>query len=100
MEVIGGIGSFRNIAVYGAGNAGKRYVNKILSLNLCNIVAWVDKNYANIQGTKLQVEAVETIYERKFDHVIIAIENESVFAEIRTMLITNGIPEEKIVWIH
>lgn len=100
LEVIGGIGSFRNIAVYGAGNAGKRYVNKILSLNLCNIVAWVDKNYANIQGTKLQVEAVETIYERKFDHVIIAIENESVFAEIRTMLITNGIPEEKIVWIH
>lgn len=99
LEVFGGIGKFRNIAVYGAGNAGKRYVDKILSLKLCNIVSWVDKNYGKIQETKLQVESVETLFEREFDHVVIAIENKAVSEEVEKMLVMKGVPEEKVIRI-
>lgn len=99
LEVFGGIGKFRNIAVYGAGNAGKRYVDKILSLKLCNIVSWVDQNYEKIQETKLQVESVETLFEREFDHVVIAIENKTVSEEVEKMLVMKGIQEEKVIRI-
>ncbi len=99
LEVFGGIGKFRNIAVYGAGNAGKRYVDKILSLKLCNIVSWVDRNYAKMQGAKLQIECVESLYEKEFDHVVIAIENKSISEEVEQMLVMNGIPKEKLVRI-
>lgn len=100
MEVLGGVGKFRNIAVYGAGNAGKRYVNKILSLNLCNIVAWVDQNYANMKGMRPQVESVESLYKKEFDHIVIAIENKLISEEVGEILVMNGIPKEKIIRIR
>lgn len=100
MDIFGDAMKFKDIAVYGAGNAGKRYVDKILSLNLCKIAIWVDQNYTEKQGTILPVEPVEKLYQEKFDHVIIAIENRVISTEVKEMLMGNGIPEEKIIQIN
>jgi hypothetical protein len=91
---------FTNIAVYGAGYIGKSYVSKMLEMKLCHIVLWVDKNFANMQGTVIPVEDVGKIYSVSFDYVVIAIENQSVYEEVRKMFISNGIPEEKIMHIY
>lgn len=99
-EIFGIYGQFRNIAVYGAGGAGKRYVRKIMALGICDIVIWVDRNYKNVVNTELPVKSVEELYGVEFDHVVIAIENKEVSNEIKEMLITNGIKKEKIIQVY
>ena len=100
LELFGVVGKYRNIAIYGAGSAGKRYVNKILSLKLCKIAVWVDRNFAELQGLELPVESVEKLYDTDFDHVFIAIENIAVSNQIKDMLIANNIPNDKIIQIQ
>lgn len=98
-EVLGGTGRFKNIAVYGAGSIGKKYVEQLLALPICNIVTWVDRNYENIKQPLFPVEKIERLYETEYDHVIIALGSESVAKEVAQMLISNGIAENKIVYI-
>lgn len=98
-DILGDTVNFRNIAVYGAGNAGKRYVDKLLSLKLFHIAVWVDQNYGEKKGCRLPVESVDKLYSTEFDRVIIAIENREISAEVKEMLMSNGIPEEKIIQI-
>ena len=100
LELFGVVGKYRNIAIYGAGSAGKRYVSKILSMKLCSIVLWVDRNYAQMQGNELPVQSVESLYTAEFDHVFIAIENIAVSNNVKEMLISNNIPGEKIIQIR
>ena len=98
-EMLGCIGKFRDIAIYGAGHAGKRYVDKILSWNIGNIVIWVDQNFKDKKCMKRPGESVEKLYTTKFDYVLIAIESPVISAEVRELLISRGIPEAKIVQI-
>lgn len=98
--LLGAGGACRNIAVYGAGNAGRRYVKRILSLKLCRIVLWVDRNYSEKKGYELPVECVEKLYSAEFDQVFIVIENATVSNQVKEMLISNHIPSSKIVQIY
>lgn len=99
IELLGMADKYRNVVIYGAGNAGKRYVNRILSLKLCNIVLWVDKNFADKQGFALPVENIDKIYSTEFDHIFIAIENFAISNEVKKMLLSNNIEEKKIIQI-
>ncbi len=99
IKLFGAANKCRDIAVYGAGNAGRRYVSKILSLKLCRIVVWVDQNYAEKQEYQLPVENVELLYQSQFNRVLIAIEDRSVSNEVKEMLLKRGIDEEKIIQI-
>jgi lipopolysaccharide biosynthesis glycosyltransferase len=100
LELLGIVGNCRNIAVYGAGNAGKRYVNKILSMKLCKIVLWVDKAFTEKQGYELPVESIDKLYTTEFDHVFIAIENSFISNQVKEILISNNIASEKIIQIQ
>jgi len=95
-DIQGLIKENKNIVIYGAGNIGKKYVRRILSLKLCNIVLWVDKVYTGKNGHQLPVESVDKIYDTEFDIVIIAIEDKDISNHVKDMLITNGIPVNKI----
>ena len=99
LNILGLAGSHRNIAIYGAGNAGKKYVETILSLKICNIVLWVDKNYADKTDCPLPVECVDRLYETEYEQLIIAVEDIFVSNDIKSMLISNGIDKKKIVQI-
>ncbi len=89
----------KNIAVYGAGNAGKRYIDKILSSKFLKLVIWVDKNYEEKRNMVFPVESPEKLYVTDFDKVIIAIENQSISYEVEQELISKGISKEKIIKI-
>lgn len=97
LEILGGINTYKNIVLYGAGNIGKKYAKRIIELKLCNIVAWVDRNYKNITETLIPVNGIERIFEVEFDHIIITIANRKISANVRDMLVGKGIPAEKIV---
>lgn len=99
LDVLGVSEQYKNVAIYGAGNIGKQYVDKILQLNLINIVTWVDKNYQDKKDTRFPVSSIETLYTSNYDHLIIALGNREIAMSVKEMLVSNGIREEKIVFI-
>lgn len=84
------------IAVYGAGRAGIKYVEELLSLDFLKIVVWVDQDYESKKECPLPVERVENLYSVEFDRVIITIRDPELSEQIKQMLISNNIPEDKI----
>ena len=75
------------------------YLRNIQSLKLYNIVIWVDRNYADRDGYIPPVENVEKLFSIEFDYVFIAIEFSNIANDVKNMLISGGIPDEKIVLI-
>lgn len=95
-SIISDLGKIDSVCIYGAGSKGRRLVEIIKEHDLLKISAWVDQDYKNIKSNLMKVESIDKIYERKYDYVFIAIENDSVVASVTKMLIENGIEREKI----
>lgn len=83
------------IVLYGAGRVGCDYIEVLEKSSNIEVVRWVDKNYLN---KPKNVSPVDSIFEEKFDFVIIAVAYEYVAAEIITDLVNKGIDEKKIIW--
>lgn len=78
------------VAIYGAGHIGKTIADIINYSNYCNIVAWVDQQFEFYQGKGLSVEAPDYLQESDFDYILVAIENESVYKDIKEKLLNKG----------
>ena len=63
--------------------------------NKCNIVAWVDKNFADID--EAFVESPTVICNRKFDFVFITLKDQDKVDEIIQDLIKQGVAETRII---
>ena len=83
------------IILYGAGERGKKYYINIMRENKCNIVAWVDKNFADID--EAFVESPTVICNRKFDFVFITLKDQDKVDEIIQDLIKQGVAETRII---
>lgn len=88
----------QSIVLYGAGRVGKDYYAQICKYRDCKIVAWVDKNWNKIELDYTKLQSLSSIEHAVYDVALIAIENEELAKTIKADLISNGIPEEKIVW--
>lgn len=60
------------LAVYGAGTFGRRLYSYVNEYNYCEIVAWFDRNYVELQNEGLNVISPELIGEYDFDVIVIA----------------------------
>jgi len=83
------------IVLYGAGSVGRQFYEQITATNFCKIVLWLDKCADEILTKK--PEAIVSQKTDDYDIVIIAIENETIAFEIKTLLTSYGIPEKKIL---
>ena len=63
----------------------------------CIIVAWVDSKYDLAELRALGIESVDVITERKFDYLVIAIENSDIANQVRDMLVKMGVEVSKII---
>lgn len=68
------------IVLYGAGKVGSTYVDQIQRSKYCELVAWVDSNYQKYSNNK--IESPESIKNKIFDYIIIAIQSDSVKREL------------------
>lgn len=89
-----------NIILYGAGKVGQDYYKKLscsnyISIRLCG---WVDKNYEKYRENGLGVQPVEYIRNSKYDYILVAVNSETVFCEIKEELKGIGVIEDKIIW--
>lgn len=86
----------KKIVLYGAGNYGSFCYQRIKSS--CRIVAWVDRNYEEYTDTyDFAITSPETILERKFDFIYIAITDDKITQSVFDMLVGWGIDENSII---
>lgn len=86
------------VILYGAGNIGRSYWKSLQVEAYAEIVGWVDKNYAELRELGIPAESLQDAMSKKYDFVVIAINNEDVVKEVKNMLLCYGVQKEKIVW--
>lgn len=95
----GGIKYGSKIILYGAGKVGNYYYNQIEATKYCEIKLWVDQNYEKLRKCyKIPVQSPENIFHEEYDFIIVAVEDEDLYLEIRAYLISKGVLENKIIW--
>lgn len=87
-----------NIVLYAAGGVGKAYYQQIKITGYCNVLLWVDKDYATYQKEGMPVYPPERIKNVPYDYILIAINNEKIAGSVKEYLIKMGEPEFKIIW--
>jgi hypothetical protein len=88
-----------SIVLHGAGNVGKSYYAQLSDTGYCRRVYWVDSNYISkkAQGMK-SVESPDTIFDIKFDYILIAIANVEIAEQICQFYLEKGVQREKIIF--
>lgn len=86
------------VVLYGAGRVGETYKKQNEEYRFCQIVSWVDRRNKQLSMRQKHVEGVETILEKDFDYVLIAVDKYNMAKEIGKDLARLGIPREKIIW--
>lgn len=87
-----------NIVLYGMGQVGTSYWHCLHGGEYINQVICVDKNYNRFTNEQMTIYDPAVIYEKDYDYIVIAVENEDWVKEIRENLLKNNICEKKIVW--
>ena len=88
----------KKIVLYGAGKVGTDYWKQLVDCKNFELCAWVDKNYGKYQEKEMDVRSVEYIQEIKFDYILVAVNKQVVFEEIKKELTDMGIAEDVIIW--
>ena len=87
------------ILIYGAGEFGQLYLRQMLLTNYCLVVGFVDRNYKRYNLKKYHVYSPDEIKDVDFDYIVIAIKSKEGLPEIYRTLESNGVRDEKIVFI-
>lgn len=84
------------IVLYGAGEVGKQFYRQITETKSCEIVLWLDKNADGISTKK--PEAIKNT--SNYDLVVIAIKNGITAFDVKSLLVSYGVPDDKILLTH
>jgi len=86
-----------DIIIYGAGNVGKAIYRKYCAA--CNIVAWADKNYQILPDIYCEkICPPESLKEKKYDYIVIAIQEKAVAKSAKETLEKMGMDKGKVVY--
>ena len=85
------------VILYGAGNVGNVFKRQVKRHSGITVEKWVD-----IRGDDFgddEIESIEAIMDAQYDYIIIAIEDETIAADVRRNLSEQfSVPSEKIIW--
>jgi hypothetical protein len=85
------------LVIYGAGQAGQAFVKQFLYNGYADIVGWVDRGSGGTQFG-INVQNPEAIVNMEYDHILIAVTDETTVSHIKKYLVSIGIPLEKMIW--
>ncbi len=93
----------KKVVLYGAGKKGQSIKPKLDTI--CDLIAWVDKDYDDLvkdENEELKrVQNPEMMKVTDFDYVLVAIVDQRVLMEVKKFLIRElHIPQEKIVTLY
>lgn len=88
----------KKVILYGAGKVGADYWKQAPGWADVELCGWVDKNYEECRERGLDVQPVEYIQETAYDYILVAVNRQTVFREIKEELIGMGVTEEAVIW--
>lgn len=88
----------KKVILYGAGEVGKEYYDRMILDKECEVVLWCDAQYEKYRRKNIQVENPRKINQVEYDAIIIGVKDKSVAEEIKNMLIEENISENLIFW--
>lgn len=88
----------KKVILYGAGLVGRSYYLQIMTQKICDVVAWVDKDYLRISESGILVGSVELVTNTEYDFLIVAVESNKLFEQILSELLQAGVDLHKILW--
>ncbi len=86
-----------SIIIYGAGKRGRELYRQIGLRGQVNIVAWVDQKKPE-WPLQMEIERPESIKNKKYDYVIIAVAKEKMAIEIKEKLNSLDVDQDKVLW--
>ena len=86
------------IAIYGAGDVGRKFYQQAKDYGWVKVVVIVDKNAEKINVPGIPVAPIGALKQFNFDKVLISMTNETWANEARETLIRMGIADERIKW--
>lgn len=90
--------SGKKIIIFGAGDVGQNYYSQICKYKSCEIVAWMDSKWDKYHFDYAKVVGIENIHSLQYDMIIIAVRDKDIGIEIKNLLVSFGVPEDKISW--
>lgn len=90
------VGKEERVILYGAGNIGTSFYLQNIQHKYCKLVAWVDKNP---KGKQIPIQGLDALQFVPCDKVIIAIDNQAVFQEVKQYLLHMGFQLNQIIGI-
>ena len=88
----------KKVIIYGAGKVGYNYYTQISKTSNCDIVDWVDKNFANYDYNERKVNPINNIKSADYDIIIIAVKYKNTADQIINELLEMGIEKNKLCW--
>ncbi len=85
--------------LYGAGAVGRNCYQQLKMLNLQKNILWIDRNYMQLQKQGLPVLGPQTLLEKTYSCIFVAVQAQELYESIRNALLDMGIEKEKILWI-
>lgn len=82
------------IVLYGAGFVGREIYSFLQLINYVQVVCVVDTNYKkykSIDTRYMKVDNPEIMSEREFDYILITVENEDTYNEIKRYIVNNNL---------
>lgn len=86
----------KRVIIYGAGQVGQDIYSQISKYSSIKIIDWVDKNQ-DIKFEYAKVNRPETVYQKEFDYIVIAIKDHRISSLIADELESSGVNREKII---
>lgn len=83
------------IVLYGAGNVGHIFYRQVIFSGFCQVVEWVDTDY---ETKGMLVKNPDEIGKKKFDYIVVAINDPYVAEAIMNDLAERNIERERIIW--
>lgn len=83
------------LAIYGAGFLGQDYYRQASTIGWCQSLLLVDKY--NITSSPA-VQSIDRLFTEKYDLLLLAIRDRNIAPQVQKMLVSMGLPAEKIVW--
>lgn len=88
----------KKIILYGAGKVGSDYRKQAPGWADVELCGWVDKNYEKCRERGHDVQPVQYIQKTEYDYILVAVNRQAVFREIKEELIGMGVSEEAVIW--
>lgn len=86
------------VCIFGAGKVGVSFYSQLIKRSDVEVVSWVDSTAHGKKIGLVSIDKPETIFDKRWEYVLVAVYNEQMAKEITEWLLSHGVERECILW--